>query len=152
MNSGSGVHSVCVCEIHQNVKLLTTVLPCDYKKLLALMVCNIENRDCMLHSCDDCPGENGICEFLTSAFEEADDDEIVSIKQWIKNEKFANLATFQLPLNEYIDELCSQLNKLWFHHFVCKAQTAYLQDLKDCLEDDVCIVLLDFAETYSYVV
>ena len=81
------------------------------------MVCNIENRDCMLDSCDDCPGENGICEFLTSVFEEADDDEVVSFKQWIKNEKFTNLATFQLPL-----------------------------------KDDECIVLLDFAETYTYVV
>ena len=98
--------------IHQNVKLLTTVFPCDYKKLLALMECNIENRDCMLHSCDDCPGEKGIREFLTSVFKEADDDEVVSFKQWIKNEKFTNLATFQLPLNEYIDELCSQLDKL----------------------------------------
>ena len=66
----------------------------------------------MLHSCDDCPGANDICEFLTSAFEKADDDEVVSFKQWIKNEKFTNLATFQLPLNEYMDELCSPLDKL----------------------------------------
>ena len=36
----------------------------------------------MLHSCDDCPGENGIRKFLTSVFEEADDDdEVVSFKQ-----------------------------------------------------------------------
>ena len=105
-----------------------------------------------LHSCGDYPGENGISEFLTSVFEEADDDEVVSFKQWIKNEKFTNLATFQLPLNEYIDELCSQLDKLWFNHFVSKAQAAYLHDLKDCLKDDECIVLLDFAESYSYVV
>ena len=30
----------------------------------------------MLHSCDDCSGENGIRQFLTSVFEEADDDEV----------------------------------------------------------------------------
>ena len=54
----------------------------------------------MSHSCDDCPAENSICEFLTSAFEEANDGEVVSFKLWIKNEKFTNLATFQLPLNE----------------------------------------------------
>ena len=73
---------------------------------------HIENRDCILNSCDDCPGENDIHEFLTSVFKEADDDEIVSFKQWFKNEKITNLATFQLPLNEYMDELCSQLHKL----------------------------------------
>ena len=132
VNSGSGIYSAWVCEIHQNVKLLTTVLTCDYKELLALMVCNMENRDCMLHSRGNCPGENDICDFLTSVFVEADDDEVVPFKQWIKNEKFTNLTTFQLPLNKYIDELCSQLDKLWFHHFVSKAQAAYLRDLKDC--------------------
>ena len=61
----------------------------------------------MLHSRDDCPAENSICEFLTSAFEEANGGEVASFKLWIKNEKFTNLATFQLPLNEYMDEVCS---------------------------------------------
>ena len=60
MNSWSGMHSLCVCEIHQNFKLSNTILSCDYKELLALKVCNIENRDCMLHLCDDCPAKNGI--------------------------------------------------------------------------------------------
>ena len=69
-----------------------------------------------------------------------------------KSEKIANLATFQLPLSEYMDELCSQLDKLRFYHFLSKAQAAYLHNLKDCLKDDECIVLLDFAENYSYVV
>ena len=66
----------------------------------------------MLHSYNDCPGENSICEFLTPIFEEADDDEVVSFKQRIKNEKFTHLATVQLPLNKYMDELRSQLDKL----------------------------------------
>ena len=66
----------------------------------------------MLHSCDNCPGETVICEFLTSVFEEVDDDEVVSFKQGIKNLKLTNLGTFQLPLNEYMNELCSQLDKL----------------------------------------
>ena len=45
-------------------------------------------------------------------FKESDDDEVASFKQWMKNEKFPNPATFQLPLNDYMDELCSQLDKL----------------------------------------
>ena len=46
-------------------------------------------------------------------------------------------------------EMCSQLDKLRFHHFVSKAQAAYLCNLKDCLKDDECIVLLNFDENYS---
>ena len=49
-------------------------------------------------------------------------------------------------------ELCSQLDKLQFHHCVSEEQASYLHDFKDCLKDDECIVLLDFAENYSYVV
>ena len=89
----------------------------------------------MWHSCGDCPVEIGICEFLISAFEEADDYEVEPFKRWIKNEKFTNLATLQLPLNEYMDELCSQLDKLRYHYFVSKAHAAYLCDLKDRLKD-----------------
>ena len=54
----------------------------------------------MLHPCDDCPGENGSREFHTSVSKQVDDDKVVSFKQWIKNEKFNNLAIFQLPVNE----------------------------------------------------
>ena len=94
VNSGSGIHFVCVCEICQNVKLLPKVLPCDYKELLTLMVRNTENRDCMLHSCDDCPGENNICEFLTSVSEESDDDEVVSFKHGLKMKNSQILSPF----------------------------------------------------------
>lgn len=46
----SGIHSVCVCEHHQNFKLLTSQIPeiFDYKKLLSKIVCNIDFHNCML--------------------------------------------------------------------------------------------------------
>ena len=40
--------------------------------------------------------------------------------------KIHKSTTFQLPLNEYINELCSQLDKVWFHHFVSKEQAALI--------------------------
>ena len=95
---------------------------------------HIENRGCMLHTCDDCPGENGVREFLTSVSQEADDNEVLLFKQYIKNEKFTNLATFQLPLNEYMDELGSQLDKLGFYHFVSKVQQRLFARFKRLFE------------------
>ena len=55
----SGSHSVYVCEQHQNAKLLLTALPVhqDYKELLNLMVCSVDDRQCMLRECDKCPGK-----------------------------------------------------------------------------------------------
>ena len=40
-----GMHSVCVCEIHQNIKLMVVVLPISdtYKDLMAKLVCSLES-------------------------------------------------------------------------------------------------------------
>ena len=52
-----GMHSVCVCEQHQNVKFLVAAIPdhSDYKDLLSRMVCSVDNRNCMMKMCDKCP-------------------------------------------------------------------------------------------------
>ena len=51
-------HAVCVCETHQNLKLLTNVIPgiVDYKELLGQIVCDINSSECMVHRCDACFG------------------------------------------------------------------------------------------------
>ena len=45
------MHTVCVCEQHQNAKLLVAALPeqLDYKNLLSELVCNLNEKNCMLH-------------------------------------------------------------------------------------------------------
>ena len=100
VDSASGVHSVCVCQIHQNAKLLAAAVPgnIDYKEMLAKTVCDMENRDCMLHSCDNCPGVENFKEHALNTFTEKgfDLDDIVSFKQWMQKEKAVNLVTLEL--------------------------------------------------------
>ena len=52
------MHTVCVCEQHQNAKLLVAALPeqLDYKNLLSELVFNLNEKNCMLHSCSQCLG------------------------------------------------------------------------------------------------
>ena len=51
---------MCVCQQHQNVKLLMAAIPdnCDYKKYLVKLICSVENHSCMKQSsdlpCKDC--------------------------------------------------------------------------------------------------
>ena len=49
VNSSSGIHSVCVCTIHKNAKLLHGAIPgkTNYKKFLSKFVCNTSNQDCI---------------------------------------------------------------------------------------------------------
>ena len=66
----SGMHSVCVCQYHQNVKLLVSVIPgnFEYKDILSKVVCNIDLRKCMLHLCSYCPGKTNLNKFLAEHF------------------------------------------------------------------------------------
>ncbi|XP_060780327.1 uncharacterized protein LOC132888272 [Neoarius graeffei] len=153
--TSSGMHSVCVCQHHQNTKLCCSVIPeiTDYKELLSKMVCSTENRECMLHYCDNCPGKDGLVTYLTELFatNDIEPEDIITYKQWVLTDRTA-LVTLQLPVSEFIPQVCKQFNDLRAHHFVAKAQSAFLRELKDTLPHDSAIVLLDFAENYSFIV
>lgn len=57
-----GVHSVCVCAIHQNTKLMFSVTGCrlDYQDMMAKVVCEIQSTECKLHRSPYCPGTEGV--------------------------------------------------------------------------------------------
>lgn len=48
--------------------------------------------------------------------------------------------------------LVEKLITLKTHHFIAKAQSKHLKELKDNLTNDICIVLGDFSENFSFVV
>ena len=90
----SGTHSVCVCTIHQNVKLMMigariAQLTADddvplstYHNCLALMICNPPQPACYLGSCRSCPGVSKIKENLADRMEDNLIDD-VAYKQWV---------------------------------------------------------------------
>ena len=91
VDSTSGVHCVCVCEIHQNAKLLHAAIPgkTDYKEFLSKFVCNTSNADdFMLHSCDSCPNLNKVEKYLLNLFEESNfgTEDSVNFKQLMQKE------------------------------------------------------------------
>ena len=55
--TAAGMHNVCLCQSHQITKLLTSVIPgkLHYSDLLEKNVCSVENCECMLLLCDNCP-------------------------------------------------------------------------------------------------
>ena len=67
----SGMHSVCVCQTHQNLKLLVSVLPqrMDYNEIFLCLACSINSRNCMLHRCEECPGRENLQHRESSASE-----------------------------------------------------------------------------------
>ena len=69
----SGTHSVCVCTLHQNTKLmfLGSKLPAlsqktitHYRHCLAAIMCNPPSSDCYMGKCTQCPGTDELHEQL----------------------------------------------------------------------------------------
>ena len=151
--NSKGMHSVCVCEHHQNAKLLASVIPniTDYKDLLAQMVCDVTRRDCMMHSCDACPGKTALNEYLMKIFTEnnVDTDDSICYKQWLHTDR-TTLVDLHLPLADFLDLVCKKFDSLRQHHFITKSQAAHLKSAKENLSPDTAIVLMDFAENYSF--
>lgn len=148
-------HSVCVCEIHQNTKLLLSAVPekLHYNDIISKMVCSVDNRNCMLHQCDDCPGKDAAVIYLSEQFRNADmdDDDYVHYKQWLHTDR-TTLVSLQLPVAEFVQVACEALDNLRPHQFIAKAQAAFLRMTKETLELNNFVILMDFAENYSFVI
>ena len=88
----TGTHSVCVCTWHQNVKLMVDVLPSkvSYTHLMSLLVCAVDNRECMLGHCSNCPTSEGLHNFLTDMFQEVDHNDEIIFLQWQTTDRLNN--------------------------------------------------------------
>ena len=131
----SGAHSVCVCTIYQNVKVMVAAINHNgyYRDLLSLTVCDILSGDCMLHGCETSPGMVPLMNFLEGDIKERYHScNTIYFKQWVSTDRSQH-ETRELEVGEFLDEL-SELTA------------------KNALKFDGCAIVLDFAENYSFVV
>lgn len=123
----SGTHSVCVCSIHENVKLLidganSKSITADserplknYKDCLDCMVCHEKTSKCFLSLCDRCPGVTNVIEQLEESFEQKYIENI-TYKQWVTTER-TSLQTLISSADEFVEVLSNGLCKLLIQSF-----------------------------------
>ena len=86
--SASGTHSVCVCSIHQNLKLLLHPLSVTHKELFPYIVCNLSNKHCMTRKCARCPATmNALVEKICDLIGDFEDDDEVEFDQWTTTDR-----------------------------------------------------------------
>ena len=174
---GSGTHSVCVCAIHQNVKLMLEgskigSLPefrsligdgfdgnVTYQHLIAQLTCNPPQPNCFLGRCEQCSvkieGKNitvkseELGSKLKNIFDELAID-TVTYKSWVTVDR-TNLETLVKSIDDFISVLMEGLLKLKCHSFTAAQQAMFLRELKEGPLDQEAIVICDFAENYSFV-
>ncbi|KAG1680227.1 putative RNA polymerase II subunit B1 CTD phosphatase rpap2 [Nymphon striatum] len=116
---------------------------------MAECVCDLEYQDCMIGTCKECPGVEKLKNFLCSC------DELLDVKeckyqQWISVDR-TQLITIIDSKEEFIDRLLRKICDLTRHSYIAKAQTAYMNSLKSCIEPEKEIILQgDFAENFHW--
>ena len=66
---------------YQNAILAPLAFELSYKSLMKLVVCDIENRICMIHRCEFCPGKEALSEYLKNEFPHFESDDKIIFHQ-----------------------------------------------------------------------
>ena len=129
-------------------------LKCDIHDLFRYCVCSDENESCNVGQCKECPGHQGLIDYLSQCDELSDVEEI-TYKQWVSTDR-TKLITVHVveSKDDFIENLASQIEKLTRHSFTAKSQSQYMKTLKANMMTPLEDLILqgDFAENYSYVV
>ena len=156
----SGTHSVCVCTIQQNVKLMMIggkIAECiidevqlkTYDHCLAQVICNPPQPDCYFNCCCSCPGISALKTHLKE-FMDANLVDNVVFKQWVSVDR-CTLETVSKPADEFVDAFCEKLKVLITHSFIARQQSSFQSELKSNLQSGEFLVIGNFAENYSFV-
>ena len=103
----------------------------DYKDILKKVFCDINSRNCMLHVCENCPGFDGVRNFITNCFNEnnINADEEITYMQWVSTSR-TTMNKLTSSVHEYITLLANKVFALCEHHFIAKTQSGYLRTRK----------------------
>lgn len=158
----SGTHSVCVCTIHQNIKLImaNAAIPsitngefADYKDVISFILCENPDTKCYLLKCTNCPGIKKLKDKLMDCFNNDEIYENAEIKfnQWISTDR-CQLETLTKTTEDFIAYFLEKLKALIPHNFLSQQQSSFIKDLKNNLAVNEFLVSLDFAENYSFII
>ena len=157
----SGTHSVCVCTIHQNVKLLfesiklsdleTSDSLCvrSYQHCIAQSICNPPMPSCYFGKCKQCPGHSSVQTLLQKLLDENMIDN-VTFKQWVSVDR-STLETFTKTADDFVEYFCDKLLALIPHSFVAAQQSSYFSECKSNLRHGEVVVQADFSENYAFI-
>ena len=170
-----GTHAVCVCTIHQNLKLMLDAVNLEksYHELIDMIVCSRESKTCMVRRCSLCPGIIPIEEYLTEKLiRGATDSDVLNLdseddlsyddvnceeeteikfKQWTTTDR-AELVSQSSTVKDFIALLCVKLDNITSYSYIARSQAAYLRKKKETLEEGEVIAFGDFAENFKFVI
>ena len=133
LTGSADTHTVCACNIHQNVKLLQDAVKNERfdKDLIKMLVCNVENSECMLWHCDNCPSDDALIEYLTAKLSKGYNlEEEIIISQWANTDR-TEMAKQSISVEGFISLLSKSVENLIPHSHITKSQSKTFKKLKE---------------------
>ena len=111
------------------------------------------NQNCILHHCDSCPDESVVRDFLMKQLQNNNysPSDSIKYKQQVSTDR-SQLEDNEEDFDDFLAKHLSMLFQVTEHHFIAKSQSNFMKKHKDTLNQDECILVLDFAENYSSVI
>ena len=154
---------VCLCQYHDNVKLLCDCLSKEIESFpsysgtfVDLFVCDSTKEECMMNKCNKCPA------WLDTVKKDAPLDEVVQWQQWEsvshpfqskqgkpKLVKKMEKVTKEGTVEEALHSLQSKIPSFLEHVFIKRKQAAFFEKCTAQLQPDEAVVQVDFAENYT---
>lgn len=149
----SGTHVVCVCTIHQNVKLMMVggkVADLTADDDVPLRSLTVSHKLLATHL-------NQLATSLMPNFMDRlkivmDKNLIDTVvyKQWVSVDR-STLETFSKSADDFVDNFCEKLEVLLPRSFITRHQSSFQTQLKEELLPGEFLVVADFSENYSFV-
>jgi hypothetical protein len=141
---------VCLCQYHENIRLLLTVLSQfsrvhkDTSEFIKQVVCNRDSRKCMMSQCATCKNSLTDLEPMEPLKE-------VSYFAWENLTGRATKVEKKAPLSLVFQVLKDLLPAFLTHSYVKRKQSAFLDSLKDAVNHDTtkAVIQLDFSQNYA---
>jgi len=102
----------------------------NYKDLFKFIVCDLDNKECMVKRCPKCPATvDPLIEHLKMVMGETEEDDIIEFSQWTTTDR-STLLQQQETIPDYNILVASWLQKLTAHSYIAKCQTLHLKKRK----------------------
>ena len=122
------------------------------KQIIEMCVCDVDNCECIMGHCDDCPDPSELKKFWKNELlKTIDQDETIKFTHWVSTDR-SQLLEEELDFNDFVENLTEKFKNLTAHHYVAKKQAEFFKKVKDELQFGECVIVLDFAENYSFLV
>jgi len=132
----AGTPSVFVCVIY----LLLVPVRLDYD-LIQYLVCGTENQNCMIRRCKDWRNNFvGLQGVVKESLQDCDEGRNIQFSQ-LKTTDHSTMVIQQESVEDYIDLIVRNLEKLITHSYIAKAQAKYLKKRKQDLEEEIGIIV-----------